>query len=92
MAGRTTVKEVLRLLGIDDPAVLDDLRREGLFEEDFLGSETAEELRVAITLVRELGVNPAGVEVVLHMRRRMLGLQQLTEQSVRRLLAELGES
>jgi len=89
MAGRTTVKEVLRLLGIDDPQVIDELRREGLFEEDFLGPEGAEELRVAITLVRELGVNPAGVEVILHMRRRMLGFRQLTEQSLRRLLAEL---
>ena len=88
---RTTVKEVLLLLGIDDPAVIDELRREGLFEEDFLGPESAEELRVAITLVRELGVNPAGVDVVLHMRRRMLQLQQLTEQSLRRLLAELPE-
>jgi hypothetical protein len=91
MAGRTTVKEVLRLLGIDDPALLDELRREGLFEEDFLEPERAEELRVAITLVSKLGVNPAGVEVVLHMRRRMLGLQQLTERSLRRLLAELDE-
>jgi len=91
MPGRTAVKEVLRLLGIDDSEVIEQLRREGLFEEDFLAPESAEELRVAITLVRELGVNPAGVEVVLHMRRRMLALQQLTEQSLRRLLAELGE-
>lgn len=91
MPGRTTVKEVLRLLGIDDSSVLEDLRGEGLFEEDFLGPEGAEELRVAITLVRELGVNPAGVEVVLHMRRRMLALQSLTERSLRRLLAELDE-
>ena len=91
MPGRTTVKEVLRLLGIDDPALLDELRREGLFEEDFLEPEGAEELRVAITLVRELCVNPAGVEVVLHMRRRLLELQHLTERSLRRLLAELGE-
>ena len=89
MAERTTVKEVLRLLGIDDPQVIDELRREGLFEEDFLGPQGADELRVAITLVRELGVNPAGVEVILHMRRRMLGFRQLTEQSLRRLLAEL---
>jgi hypothetical protein len=89
MAGRTTVKEVLLLLGIDDPAWLDELRREGLFEEDFLGPESAEELRVAITLVRELGVNPAGVEVILQMRRRMLGFRELTERSLRRLLAEL---
>jgi hypothetical protein len=88
---RTTVKEVLGLLGIDDPTLIEELRREGLFEEDFLGPEAADELRVAITLVRELGVNPAGVEVVLHMRRRMLELQRLTERSLRRLLAELGE-
>lgn len=91
MPGRTTVKEVLRLLGVDDPTVIEELRREGLFEEDFLGPEAAEELRVALTLVRELGVNPAGVEVVLHMRRRLLELQHLTERSLRRLLAELGE-
>jgi hypothetical protein len=89
MAGRTTVKEVLLLLGIDDPALLDELRREGLFEEDFLGPESAEELRVAVALVRELGVNPAGVEVILHMRRRMLGFRELTERSLRRLLSEL---
>jgi len=89
MAARTTVKEVLRLLGIDDPQVIDELRREGLFEEDFLGPQGADELRVAITLVRELGVNPAGVEVILHMRRRMLGFRQVTEQSLRRLLSEL---
>jgi hypothetical protein len=89
MAARTTVKEVLRLLGIEDPQVIDELRREGLFEEDFLGPRGADELRVAITLVRELGVNPAGVEVILHMRRRMLGFRQVTEQSLRRLLAEL---
>ncbi len=89
MAARTTVKEVLRLLGIEDPQVIDELRREGLFEEDFLGPQGADELRVAITLVRELGVNPAGVEVILHMRRRMLGFRQVTEQSLRRLLSEL---
>jgi len=89
MAARTTVKEVLRLLGIDDPQVIDELRREGLFEEDFLGPQGADELRVAITLVRELGVNPAGVEVILHMRRRMLGFRQVTVQSRRRLLSEL---
>ena len=92
MGARTTVKEVLERLGIDDSAVIDELRREGLFEDDFLGPEGADELRVAITLVRELGVNPAGVEVVLQMRRRLLELQQRTERSLRRLLSELGES
>ena len=89
MPGRASVKEVLRLLEIEDTAILDALRSEGLFQEDFVGPETAEDLRVALTLVRDLGVNPAGVEVVLHLRRRMLVLQQLTESSLRRLLAEL---
>ena len=89
MQERTPVKEVLRRLGIDDPAVLESLRREGLFEEDYVGPESAEELRVAVTLVRELGVNAAGVEVALHLRRRILVLQERTESSLRRLLDEL---
>jgi len=89
MPQRTPVKEVLRRLGIDDAAVLEELRREGLFEEDYVAPETAEELRVALTLVRELGVNAAGVEVALHLRRRILVLQERTESSLRRLLAEL---
>lgn len=89
MAERTSVKEILRLLEIEDTSILEALRREGLFQEDFVGPDAAEELRVALTLVRDLGVNPAGVEVALHLRRRVLVLQQLTETSLRRLLAEL---
>ena len=89
MPQRTPVKEVLRRLGVDDAAVLEELRREGLFEEDYVAPEAAEELRVALTLVRELGVNAAGVEVALHLRRRILVLQERTESSLRRLLDEL---
>jgi hypothetical protein len=88
MEARTPVKEILRRLGIDDPGLLDSLRREGLFEEDYLEAESAEELRVAVTLVRELGVNAAGVEVALHLRRRILVLQERTEHALRRLLDE----
>jgi hypothetical protein len=89
MPERASVKEILRLLEIEDASILESLRREGLFQEDTVGPDAADELRVALTLVRDLGVNPAGVEVALHLRRRVLVLQQLTESSLRRLLAEL---
>ncbi len=89
MASRTRVDEVLRFLGLEESPILEQLRREGLFEEDWLEGDATEELRVAASLIRELGVNPAGVEVVLHMRRRMLALEDMTERSLRKLLAEL---
>ena len=89
MASRTRVDEVLRFLGLEESPILEQLRREGLFEEDWLEGDATEELRVASSLIRELGVNPAGVEVVLHMRRRMLALEGMMERSLRKLLAEL---
>ncbi len=89
MTTRTPIEEVLRFLGIEDSAILDELRREGLFEEDTVEPDTAEELRVAASLMRELGVNPAGVEVVLQLRRRLLVLEERTEESLRRLLDEI---
>jgi hypothetical protein len=85
---RTPIDEVLRFLGIEDRRLLEELRREGLFEEDALEPEAAEELRVAVSLVQELGVNPAGVGVVLHLRRRLLVLETRTRESLRRVLDE----
>ena len=89
MPTRARVREVLEFLGVDDPALLEELRREGLFEDEWLEPDEAEELRVATALVRELGVNPAGVEVALHLRRRLLALEELMGRSLRRLLSEL---
>jgi len=85
---RVHVDEVLRFLGIEDHGFLEALRREGLFEEETLDPEAAEELRVAACLVRDLGVNPAGVEVVLHLRRRLFVLESRTRESLRRVLDE----
>lgn len=87
---RAKVEEVLRFLEVD-PRLIEELRREGLFEDEFVEPAAAEELRVAAELMRDLGVNAAGVEVVLHMRRRMLALEELTERSLRRLLSEIDE-
>jgi hypothetical protein len=86
---RSSVGDVLRFLGLEGSTLLDDLRREGLFEEEWLDADRAEELRVAASLIRELGVNPAGVDVALHMRRRMLALESRTQRSLERLLEEL---
>ena len=87
---RVRVEEVLELLGIEDRRLLDELRREGLFEDDLLELEAAEELRVAASLMRDLGVNPAGVEVALHMRRRLLVLEERMRRTFQRLLDESG--
>jgi hypothetical protein len=89
---RARIEEVLRFLGIEDRAFLDALRREGLFEDDVLEPEAAEELRVAACLVKDLGVNPAGVEVALHLRRRLLVLESRARESLRRALEEEGET
>jgi hypothetical protein len=87
MPARTPIDEVLRFLGVDR-GFLEALRREGLFEEEELGPEDAEELRIATSLVQDLGVNPAGVEVVLHLRRRLFVLESRTRESLRRALGE----
>jgi len=82
------IDEVLRFLGIEDRGFLEALRREGLFEEETLEPEAAEELRVAACLVRDLGVNPAGVAVVLQLRRRLFVLESRTRESLERVLGK----
>jgi hypothetical protein len=91
MTKRVAVQEVLEYLGVEDTDLLDQLRDEGLFEEDQLEADSVEELRVATCLVRELGVNAAGVGVVLHLRRRLLVLQGRMSDTVKRLLDEQDE-
>lgn len=71
---RIEIREVLVHLGGDDE-LLARLRSEGLFESEFLDPSEADELRVAALMMEELGVNPAGVSVALHLRRRLLALE-----------------
>lgn len=87
MARPVRIEAVLEFLGVD-PQDLEQLRREGLFESDWLEPAVAEELRVATALMRDLGVNAAGIEVALHLRRRLLVLEGRTERSLRRILSE----
>ena len=59
MTHRTSVSEVLAFLGVDDPEVPRSLRAEGLFEAEELSADECEELRVAVHLMCDLGVNAA---------------------------------
>ena len=67
--------EVLVFLGVEERTFLDQLRREGLFENDELEPEEADDLRLANVLMQEMGVNAAGVGVALHLRRRLFALE-----------------
>jgi hypothetical protein len=70
------IEEVLSFLGVEDEQFLAELRAEGMFVDDRLAPDQAEDLRVAKILVDELGVNVPGVEVALHLRRRMMALEK----------------
>jgi hypothetical protein len=80
------VREVLAFLGVEGAGVIESLREEGLFEAEELPPEEAEELRVATVLMTDLGVNAAGVQVVLRLRRRLLALQGVSESALRQAL------
>ncbi len=71
---RIEIREVLIHLGGGEE-LLASLRHEGLFESDFVDPREAEELRIAALMIEDLGVNPAGVQVALHLRRRLLALE-----------------
>jgi hypothetical protein len=74
---RVRTSEVLVYLGAEEHAAFfQRLRQEGLFEGEELEPEEADELRLAQLLMEELGVNAAGVEVALHLRRRLFALEQ----------------
>ena len=87
MSRRVRVREVLTFLGVET-RMIELLREEGLFEAEELPPEEAEELRVAAVLMQDLGVNAAGVEVVLRLRRRLLALQRVAEEALRQALEE----
>jgi hypothetical protein len=75
-ARRIRTEEVLVYLGAEErTAFFQHLRSEGLFESEELEPDEADELRLARVLMEELGVNAAGVDVALHLRRRLFALE-----------------
>ena len=83
MKGREKERSVFRIGAIAErygihPQTLRMYEREGLLKPARTGgntrlydSDTIERLEIILTLTRHLGVNLAGVEVMLHMKQRM---------------------
>lgn len=80
-----------------EETVVHELAREGLVQvrrptaggEAVLSAADAERLRVIAVLMREMDVNLAGVEVILHMREDLLAMRRQFDEVVRTLVAEL---
>jgi MerR family transcriptional regulator/heat shock protein HspR len=83
MTGREKERTVFRIGAIAErygihPQTLRMYEREGLLKPARTGgntrlydADTIERLEIILTLTRHLGVNLAGVEVILHMKQRM---------------------
>ena len=55
-------------------------------------AQDVEEIERVLRLTRDLGVNLAGVEIILKMRRRMVEMQQQTEDLLQYIRHEPGRS
>jgi MerR family transcriptional regulator/heat shock protein HspR len=75
LKGSRTKEEVSKILRINIRE-LKELEEEGLFEfadraKQLIDHKNFERLRVAVSLKRDLGVNNAGLDVILNMREKM---------------------
>lgn len=84
--------QVLRL----ERAFIEELEREGLIclrikrgDVRFCTEKEAQRIRVICNLVHDLGVNLPGVEVILHMRERMIEMQRQFDQILDHLADEI---
>jgi MerR family transcriptional regulator/heat shock protein HspR len=82
-------------LAIDD-VLLQEVCAEGLVEvkqttgeEAVVSAEDAERLRLITVLMREMDVNLAGAEVILHMREDLFAMQRQFDEILRTLVDEL---
>jgi len=81
------------------PQTLRMYEREGLIKPSrsegntrLYTDEDLERLEVVLELTRELGVNLAGVEIILNMREKMAAMQRQIEQFVQSLNVELARN
>lgn len=90
------VREICVQLQLDE-SVVQEWAREGLVRirhptagsGAVVSAEDAERLRVIAVLTREMEVNLAGVEVILHMREDQLAMRRQFDEVVRSLVVEL---
>ncbi len=91
------ISVVSEMLGIH-PQTLRLYEREGFIKPKrsmgntrLYSEEDVEKLEMIMRLTRELGVNLAGVEVILSMREKMEQMQQEMQATVERLRDELAQ-
>ena len=91
------ISVVSEMLGIH-PQTLRIYEREGFIKPSRSGGNTRlyseddiEKLEMVLRLTRDLGVNLAGVEVIISMREKMEQMQQSMEAAIRQLQQELME-
>lgn len=89
------ISVVSEMLGLH-PQTLRIYEREGFIKPKrsegntrLYSEEDVEKLEMILRLTRELGVNLAGVEVILSMREKMEQMQRLMENTIRPLREEL---
>lgn len=89
------LREVCERLEIGDELIT-TLADEGLVEvkhsvedEPVISAAQAERLRVITVLMRDMDVNLAGVEVILHMREDLCSVQSQFEEIVQALVEEM---
>ena len=101
MATRTKVKAAYMISAVAEkygvhPQTLRLYEREGLLRPSrsdgntrLYTDEDLERLEVILKLTRDMGVNLAGVEIILNMREKMAEMQRQIEEFVRELNSEL---
>jgi MerR family transcriptional regulator, heat shock protein HspR len=89
------ISVVSEMLGIH-PQTLRIYEREGFIKPKRSGGNTrlyseedVEKLEMILRLTRELGVNLAGVEVILSMREKMEQMQRVREDTIRQLREQI---
>ena len=89
------ISVVSEMLGVH-PQTLRIYEREGFIRPKRSGGNTrlyseedVEKLEMVLRLTRELGVNLAGVDVILSMREKMEQMQREMEETIRRLREDL---
>jgi MerR family transcriptional regulator/heat shock protein HspR len=89
------LEEVCIRLAVDD-ALLREVCAEGLVEVKqsldegpVISQDDAERLRLITVLLREMDVNLAGAEVILHMREDLFAMQRQFDEILRTLVEEL---
>src|SRR5579871_3498795 len=89
------LEDAVRMCGLAHD-IVDELLDSGVIHarttlesQRVISSEEADELRVARTLLDELGVNLAGVEIILRLRRRQLELRAELDEIVAAIRDEL---